>query len=154
MLQKKIIQFFLLVVIPFVAIYSCNHADQLTQNNSKHGDHKSHNMGRDCMSCHKKGGGGNGWFYIAGSAYTNNGANTAEDVTVIMFTEPDGQGITKKIIEGDKLGNFYTTDIKGFGNGLFPAVVYNNDTTFMSSSITNGSCNSCHGNSTSKIEVD
>ena len=154
MLQKKIIQFSLLVVLPFIAIYSCNHADQLVQNNSKHGDHKSHNMGMDCMQCHKQGSGGDGWFYIAGTAYTNSGSNTAQDVTVLMFTEPDGQGSIKKIVEGDKLGNFYTTDITGFGTGLFPAVVYNNDTAFMSSSITNGSCNSCHGKSTSKIEVD
>jgi hypothetical protein len=64
------------------------------------------------------------------------------------------QGSIKKIIEGDKLGNFYTTDIIGFGTGLFPAVVYKNDTTFMSSSITYGSCNSCHGKTTSIIEVD
>jgi hypothetical protein len=154
MVKKKIIQTTLLIILPLIAIISCNHADQLVQNNSEHGDDESHNMGENCMNCHKQGGEGEGWFYIAGTAYTNNGANAAEDVTVIMFTEPNGQGTVKKIIEGDKLGNFYTTDITGFGNGLFPAVVYNNDTTFMSSSTTNGSCNSCHGNSTSKIEVD
>jgi hypothetical protein len=154
MVKKKIIQFVTLFVIPFVVFNSCNHADQLVENNSKYGDDESHNMGKDCMSCHKKGGDGDGWFYIAGTAYTKDGGNTAEDVTVLMFTEPNGQGTLKKIIEGDKLGNFYTTDIIGFSNGLFPAVIYNTDTTFMNSSITNGSCNSCHGNSTSKIEVD
>jgi cytochrome c553 len=154
MVKKKILQFVALFVMPFIVFNSCNHADQLVENNSKYGDDESHNMGKDCMSCHKKGGDGDGWFYIAGTAYTNDGENAAEDVTVLMFTEPNGQGILKKIIEGDKLGNFYTTDITGFGSGLFPAVVYNNDTTFMNSSTTNGSCNSCHGNSTSKIEVD
>ena len=154
MVKKKIIQTTLLIILPLIAIISCNHADQLVQNNSEYGDDESHNMGENCMNCHKQGGEGDGWFYIAGTAYTNNGANPAKDVKVIMFTEPNGQGIVKKIIEGDKLGNFYTTDITGFGSGLFPAVVYNNDTTFMSSSTTNGSCNSCHGNSTSKIEVN
>ena len=89
-----------------------------------------------------------------GTAYTHDGEHTAEDETFLMFSEPNGNGTLKKTIEGDKLGNFYTTDITSFGNGLFPAVVYNNDTTFMGSSITNGSCNSCDGNSTSKIEVD
>jgi cytochrome c553 len=154
MVKKKIIQTTLLIILPLIAIISCNHADQLVQNNSEYGDDESHNMGENCMNCHKQGGEGDGWFYIAGTAYTNNGANPAKDVKVIMFTEPNGQGIVKKIIEGDKLGNFYTTDITGFGSGLFPAVVYNNDTTYMSSSTTNGSCNSCHGNSTSKIEVN
>jgi hypothetical protein len=154
MVKKKIIKIFALLIMLVIAFISCNHADQLVENNSKHGDDESHNMGENCMNCHKKGGKGDGWFYIAGTAYTHDGAHTAENVTVIMFTKPDGQGIVKKIIEGDKLGNFYTTDITGFGTGLFPAVVYNNDTTFMGSSITNGSCNSCHGNSTSKIEVD
>jgi len=154
MVKKKIIQIIIVFVLPFIVFYSCNHADQLTQNNSKHGGQKSHNIGEDCMSCHKQGGDGNGWFYIAGTAYTNSGVNTAEDVTVLMYSEPDGQGTLKKIIEGDKLGNFYTTDITGFGTGLFPAVVFNNDTTYMSSSTTNGSCNSCHGKSTSKIEVN
>ena len=154
MVKKKIIQFVVLFVMPFIVFNSCNHANQMVENNSKYGDDESHNMGKDCMSCHKKGGDGEGWFYIAGTAYTNDGENTAEDVTVLMYTKPDGKGILKKIIEGDKLGNFYTTDITGFGNGLYPAVVFNNDTTFMSSSTTNGSCNSCHGNSTSKIELN
>lgn len=154
MVNKKIIQIIVAFIIPIIVFNSCNHADQLVENNSKYGDDESHNMGKDCMSCHKKGGGGDGWFYIAGTAYTHDGAHTAEDVTVLMFSEPNGNGTLKKTIEGDKLGNFYTTDITSFGNGLFPAVVYNNDTTYMGSSITNGSCNSCHGNSTSKIEVD
>ncbi len=154
MVKKKIIQIIVAFIIPVIVFNSCNHADQLVENNSKYGDDESHNMGKDCMSCHKKGGEGDGWFYIAGTAYTHDGEHTAEDVTVLMFSEPNGKGTLKKTIEGDKLGNFYTTDITSFGNGLFPAVVYNNDTTFMGSSITNGSCNSCHGNSTSKIEVD
>jgi cytochrome c553 len=152
MLQKKIILFSLLIGLTLIVIYSCNHANQLDENNSKYGDDESHNMGMDCMQCHKKGGEGKGWFYIAGTAY--NGENAAEDVTVLIFSAPNGQGSIKNIIEGDKLGNFYTTDIIGFGTGLFPAVVYKNDTTFMSSSITYGSCNSCHGKTTSIIEVD
>lgn len=142
------------IAFPLVALFSCNHAKQHTDNISQHGKSHSHNMGQNCMSCHKKGGNGDGWFYIAGTAYSNSGTNYAQDVTLLMYTEPDGAGIVKHTVEGDSKGNFYTTDIIGFGNGLYPAIVYNNDTSFMSGSISHGACNSCHGVSTNKITVD
>jgi hypothetical protein len=137
-----------------IALISCNHAKQMEENISSHGKSKSHNQGQNCMDCHKKGGEGEGWFYIAGTAYHANEQTPAKDVTVLMFTQPDGQGSPKYTIEGDQLGNFYTTAITGFGAGLYPAIIFNSDTSYMASSITNGACNSCHGVSTPRITVD
>jgi cytochrome c553 len=154
MSRKKLFRIVLLIVFPLIALEACNHAKDGEENISKHGDDDSHNMGQNCMNCHKKGGEGEGWFYIAGTAYSNSGTNYAQDVTLLMYTEPDGAGTVKYTVEGDSKGNFYTTNIIGFGNGLYPAVVYNNDTSFMSSSISHGACNSCHGVSTDKITVD
>ncbi len=151
---RTVLLYSLGIILPFIALFSCNHAKQMEVVVSQHGKSRSHNMGKNCMDCHKKGGEGSGWFYIAGTAYTNNETTTAQDVTVLMYTQSDGNGTVKYTIEGDQKGNFYTTAITGFGAGLFPAIVYNNDTSFMSSSITNGACNSCHGVSTTKIEVN
>jgi hypothetical protein len=154
MLKQRLILLTVLFFFPVIAFLSCNHAKDIVENISKHGSTESHNQGMNCMQCHKKGGEGDGWFYLAGTAYTNDGANPASNVTLLMYTEADGKGTIKKRLDGDALGNFYSTDILGFGTGLYPALVFNNDTTFMGSSITQGSCNSCHGVSTSKIEVD
>ena len=153
MMKRHLILLTVLILFPLIAFLSCNHSKNIEDNNSKHGSTESHNQGMNCMQCHKKGGEGEGWFYIAGTAYTNNGQLPAPNVTLLLFTEANGQGVVKKTVDGDALGNFYSTDILGFGTGLYPAVVYNNDTLYMGSSITQGSCNSCHGVSTPKINV-
>jgi hypothetical protein len=144
-------------VIAIVAItlfyFSCNHYDQLTVNNSSNNTSRSHNVGKDCMSCHKKGGGGEGWFNVAGSAFQSNNA-AAQNISVKLYTQANGTGNLVKEIQGDLLGNFYTTDIIPFGQGLYPVVEYNGNQHFMSGSITKGACNSCHGISTTKITVN
>jgi hypothetical protein len=152
MLKHRYFRVFAGFTIAFV-YYSCNHFDQLTVNNSSHNTSKSHNVGLNCMTCHKKGGGGQGWFYAAGTAFHSNNSG-AKNVTVKLFSEPNGGGNLVKEIPGDLLGNFYTTDIMSFGTGLFPVVEYNGVQSFMSSSITIGACNSCHGISTAKITID
>ncbi|MEX1188345.1 MAG: hypothetical protein WED33_03740 [Bacteroidia bacterium] len=131
---------------------SCNHLNELTTNISEANSSQSHNSGQNCVNCHKKGGDGDGWFTISGTAYAQNNV-TASNVVVNLYTQPNGKGELRKTINGDLLGNFYTTDIQAFGGGLYPAISYNGQTSYMSSSILQGACNSCHGISTDRISV-
>jgi len=142
-----------MVSVLVIVYVSCNHSKELTVNNSLYNSSKSHNMGQNCMSCHKKGGQGEGWFSVAGTAYhTDN--STAQNVTVKLYSQPDGAGNLVKEIPGDLLRNFFITDIMSFRTGLYPVVEFNGVKSYMSSSISIGSCNSCHGVSTSKITID
>ncbi len=105
----------------------------------------SHNNGQDCMSCHKQGGDGEGWFTAAGSVYNTTGGS------VYFYSGINGTGELKKEVEIDKKGNFYTTENFEV-SGLYPQVISSNgDTLYMSQSLTGGSCNSCHGSSQAKI---
>jgi len=152
MKYKGFVRIFIVSILAIVYV-SCNHAKELTVNNSTFNSSRSHNMGQNCMSCHKKGGQGEGWYTAAGTAYhTNN--STAQNVLVKLYTLPNGAGNLVKEIPGDLLGNFYTTDIMSFATGLYPVVENNGVKSYMSSSISSGSCNSCHGVSTSRITID
>lgn len=137
----------------FTVFIACNHAKEGETNNSAANSTRSHNVGQNCMSCHKKGGEGEGWFSVAGSVFHSN-LSPAQNVVVKLYTQPNGQGELKKTIPGDLLGNFYTTDIMGFGAGLYPAVEFDGTVSYMSGSITYGACNSCHGVSTERITID
>lgn len=120
---------------------------------SSHNSMESHNNGKDCMSCHKSGGPGEGWFTVAGSVYDETATNPFPNATVKLFTGPNGTGTNKKTIEVDGRGNFYTTENIDFGDGLYVAVEGSEQTRYMSMSLSKGQCNSCHGNSTAKISV-
>lgn len=120
-------------------------------NISHYNEKESHNMGMNCMSCHSKGGGGEGWFEIAGTVYDTSFTRTYPDVTVRLYTGPNGTGKLKYTIEGDALGNFFTTKNAKFGTGLYPSIEGKTSTKYMSSPITIVACNSCHGNSTGKL---
>jgi hypothetical protein len=118
---------------------------------SYHNDDNSHNNGKDCMSCHKDGGGGEGCFIIAGSVYDSLQTTAQPNVTVRLYTEANGAGLLKYTIQGDKKGNFFTTDNVNYG-GLYPAVTsLSGNTQYMPAPLTKGNCNSCHGVSTGKI---
>ncbi len=134
-----------------VTFFSCNKNDET--NISSYNGNESHNMGKNCMECHKKGGKGEGRFNAAGTAYDSLGVNTYPNTTVKLYTEPNGGGILKHTIQVDALGNFYTTETIEFGSGLYPSITSKNSVKYMSSKITNGQCNSCHGVSTSRIWV-
>lgn len=138
-----------------VVLQSCEKEGNET-NISHNGSNKSHNMGQNCMQCHRSGGSGEGWFNIAGTVYDSLQHNTKPNGLVKLYTGPDGTGTVKYTIEVDAKGNFHTTDAIDFGSGLYPSVV--NSTgggqKFMSASITNGACNSCHNNTEDKIWVN
>lgn len=120
---------------------------------SSHNSNKSHNMGQNCMECHKKGGGGEGWFIVAGTVYDSLMQNTFPNTTIELRTEPNGAGTLKYTIEGDAKGNFYTTDNIDFGSGLYTLIRSAQSVKFMNGPITTGQCNGCHGVTSDRIWI-
>ena len=118
---------------------------------SSHGQSDSHNMGQNCMNCHKSGGSGEGWFTVAATVYDSLQTTPLPNATVRLYTSANGGGTLKYTIEVDAKGNFYTTAPIDWGNGLYPSVQGANGTHYMSSAINTGNCSSCHGSSTGKI---
>jgi hypothetical protein len=112
-------------------------------------------MGQNCMSCHKPGGSGEGIFRVAGTVYDSLLNNTNANGFIDLYTQPNGGGTFVKRIAVDAKGNFYTTEIIGLGNGLYPSVISRTgNKKYMSGSITSGACNSCHGVTQDKIWVN
>ena len=122
---------------------------------SANSETKSHNMGQNCMNCHKSGGEGKGVFKVAGTVYNAALNQTSSNGTVYLYSGSNGSGTLVATIEVDGKGNFFTTETVDFGSGLYPVVMGpGQDKHYMGSTITNGECNSCHGVSTSKIWVN
>ena len=131
-------------------IISCKKNEKAT-NISSYNETESHNMGQNCMNCHKSGGDGEGIFQAAGTVYDSTLSVTLPNTTVYLYTEQGGNGTLKHTVEVDGLGNFYTTESIDFGDGLYPTIKGATISKHMSSPITSGQCNSCHGVSTSKL---
>jgi len=131
----------------FIIAQSCNKENENENSGTKissNGSNESHNMGKNCMSCH------NGWFNVAGTVYGISKTSTYPNATVKLYTGPNETGTLKYTIMADAKGNFYTTENIDFGNGLYPSVkgtLVNN----MQSMITSGACNSCHNVTNDKI---
>lgn len=111
----------------------------------------SHNMGQNCMNCHHSGGPGEGIFNVAGTVYDSSKTNIYSGATVSLYTGPNGTGSLKYTLKSDATGNFYTTQNIDFSTALYPAVQGKIGINYMSSSITIGQCNGCHGVTTNKI---
>ena len=151
-MNKRSFLFIAASICFIMVIASCEKEENETLISSHNSD-ESHNMGQDCMECHKKGGGGEGWFVVAGTVYDSLKQNTIPNTTIELRSEPNGAGTLKYTIQGDAKGNFYTTENIDFGNGLYTLVKSSQSIKFMNGSITNGKCNSCHGNSTERIWI-
>ena len=162
MKSKLITTTFILIGFFFIS-QSCKKEKNTTSENqtesnnktnvSSFGSVKSHNMGQNCMNCHKSGGTGEGWFNVAGTVYDSLKTNTYPNATVRLYTGPNATGILKYTGQVDAKGNFHTTEIVDFTGGLYPSIQGSLSIQHMSSSITTGQCNSCHGVSTSKLWV-
>lgn len=135
------------MIVIFQSCEKVNNETKISANNRS----ESHNMGQNCMNCHKSGGKGEGWFQLAGTVYDTNFINTQPNTTVKLYTAPNGQGTLKHSIQVDALGNFYTTETIDFSAGLYPTVIGKTITKHMSSKVLSGQCNSCHGVTTDKI---
>jgi hypothetical protein len=144
----KIITFGLFLFMLLV-LFSCEKEESGEQKDltSTSLSSESHNNGQDCISCHKSGGRGDGWFNMAGSVYNSTQTVPYITATVELRTSQSGGGTLVKSVEVDQNGNFYTTDSINFGSGLYVSVVGGVNTKYMSSTITNGACNSCHNSS-------
>jgi len=133
-------------------LFSCSKDDSENEAmTSSSGSNESHNAGRNCMECHRSGGSGEGIFNLAGTVYNEALTSINPNATVNLYTGANGTGTLIKAIEVDAKGNLYTTSSIDFGSGLYVSVDGATTIKYMSSAITNGACNSCHGSSTSKI---
>jgi hypothetical protein len=144
-MKIKIVLGIACIVASFIATQSCKKNNSSETNISATGGNKSHNMGQNCMNCHKSGGKGEGWFNVAGTVYKFGTSNTYPNAIIKLYTGPNATGTLKYTIYGDAKGNFYTTENIDFGSGLYPFVQGTNATNQMISATTSGQCNSCHG---------
>ena len=134
------------------SLISCE--DEGGENETKisyHGESESHKMGQNCMDCHKSGGQGEGWFTMGGTVYDSLLVKTYPNSTVYLYSASGGTGNLKYTLQGDALGNFYTTEYIDFDTGLYASVEGENTTKHMNTVLPNGKCNGCHGASTNKI---
>lgn len=121
------------------------------ENISEIGDDDSHNMGQNCMQCHKLGGEGEGCFVVAGTVYDTLSTNTLNSGKIELYTGPDGTGNLVNTIQVDSKGNFYTTENFDIA-GLYPVLTSpSGNKSYMGSTLTSGQCNLCHGSSTTRI---
>jgi len=137
-------------------LHSCQTNDSLNGSpkvTSSFNATRSHNMGQNCMSCHRQGESGEGWFTVAGTLYDSTLTNTLPNKLIWLYSGADGSGQLIATLEVDGRGNFFTTDSIDFSNGLFTGVEGTSKTFYMENAITTGNCNSCHGVSTDRIWV-
>ena len=102
-----------ILITGIATIIGCQHGkgnNGLVKNISSTHDDESHNMGQNCLNCHKSGGSGEGWFSLAGTVYDSLKTATLPNSTVKLYSGPNGTGSLIGIIEVDGLGNFYTTN--------------------------------------------
>ena len=95
-------------IISLLFLLSCKKNEKAT-NISPYNETEAHNMGQNCMNCHKSGGDGEGIFQAAGTVYDSTLSVTLPNTTVYLYTEQGGNGTLKHTVEVDGLGNFYTT---------------------------------------------
>ena len=131
-------------MIMLITLQSCTEDEYGSIENSTTGSDESHNAGKDCMSCHKPGGGEAPAWKVAGTVYNEALTAVNSNATVKLYTGPDGTGTLKYTIQVDKKGNFYTSSAIDFAGGLYPTVTGATSTYSMSTPITSGACNSCH----------
>jgi hypothetical protein len=143
---------FLVILNSCSSPYETIDDEDLGEMSSTAGSNESHNMGRDCMSCHKPGGGEAPIWKVAGTVYNEAGTTTYPAAMVKLYTGPDRTGTLKYTLQVDAKGNFYTGGNIDFSGGLYPSVIGKTSTNSMSSPITTGSCNSCH-NGTSRSRI-
>lgn len=76
-----------------------------------------------------------------------------------FYTEPKGQGKLVATVNGDKFGNFFTTENIDFTrNGLYPVLIGSptaaESIKYMQTPIFKGDCNSCHGPRAEALGID
>jgi len=155
--MKKYIS--ILLILSIVGLMACSHYDEIQKNSkeSKANEDESHNSGQDCMSCHNKSGNeaaSEGWWNVAGTVYNDN--KLANNVTVELWSEPNGKGFRILNLVSDKKGNFYTNKIINFNGGCYPLIKNGTKTKAMLSVFKGGmSCSNsnCHGGLIDQLDI-
>jgi hypothetical protein len=107
----------------------------------------SHNAGRDCLQCHNS-------FRMAGTVWNASGSAGKAGATVRVTSTPDGGGSVLATLTTDATGNFYTSQSVALGSVYVDVAGSSGTRHFMKAALSNGGCNSCHGVSTGRIQVD
>ena len=154
-MKRKNRLIFIALLGGFAALVSCKKSWGCHEENiSTAGGDDSHNKGQNCMQCHNSTGEGEGCFNVAGTLYKSDLLTSQNGGKVELFTEPNGAGSLKYTIDIDSKGNFYSTAAIDYV-GLYPRITSPSGATIaMSSSLSSGACNSCHGPSTGKLGLD
>lgn len=149
---NSILMTLLIVSATLLAVPSCKKTSDCSETNiSSSGGDDSHNFGQNCMSCHTSGGTGKGCFNVSGSASNSALTSNLSSGTIKFYTAANGGGTLKYTVAIDAKGNFHTTESNTY-TGLYPAITGPSGTTkYMSTAISTGACNSCHGASTTKL---
>jgi len=143
----------MIMIATMVTTMACKHGKCGDGGSSSLG-RTSHNVGQDCRSCHHPDGAGEVCWNIGGTIYASNGSEPTAGAQFRLFTKPLGKGDLKLQLQGDALGNIYTSESITFGSGLFQAIINAaGDTAFMNQAISDGACNRCHGNTTGRITL-
>jgi hypothetical protein len=116
-------------------------------------DLANHNVGNDCLMCHKTNGGGDGVFTAGGTVWKTGTTIGATGAKVELFASPGATGTPVVTMTTQVGGNFYTKSSINFGTGLYAKVSTENGSSTMITPVTTGACNSCHGVTTGKITV-
>lgn len=150
-MRSELFTGFLIIFSLMIILQSCQKEGENETKISSNGAKVSHQMGENCMDCHKQGGTGEGWFKIAGTIYDITKTSTYPNATVKLYTGVNGTGTLKYTIQVDALGNFYSTENVDFGTGLYPSVQGGTTKKYMSLVVTFGQCNNCHQVSLGRI---
>ena len=137
----KLLLFFSIIAL---ACSSCENGDA---------DEADHNLGDNCLMCHKVGGGGEGVFSVGGTVYSSATDQGAAGVTVELYSSADRKGSPVASMTTAMSGNFYQKDALSFGSGLYATVKTKTGSIAMTDPVLTGACSSCHGKTTDKITV-
>ena len=136
---------FSILLIGFIAVlFACEKEDGEEVGGESTASGTSHNTGKNCLNCHQ--------FTAAGSVYNKALSSGLQGAIVKLTAQANGAGTVLGTFTVNKSGSFYSSNSINFGTGIYVSVTGSSGSPkYMSSAITTGACNSCHGSSTSKV---
>jgi len=113
---------------------------------------RSHNTGKDCMTCHKLKVNEKLSFKVAGTVYDGS-EKGLQGATIVLYSKSDGSGDPVLSLTSDSKGNFFTVTPVDFRNDLYASVISGTKKIPMDTPVTSGACNSCHGKTEGKVVI-
>lgn len=128
-----------------IVLYACEEEEEVDGQSTL--TETSHNTGKNCMGCHN--------FTAAGSVYDKSMSASFPGALVKLTSQANGAGSVLGTFTVNKSGSFYTSNSINYGSGIYVSVTGSSGKVkHMSSAITTGACNLCHGSSASKVWVE